>query len=1160
MNKNFFLFKILYVFSFALLGREEIQIVNRDGHDVIKGELILKVKEEYRSLFLLDDLSKTPIATLLKKFSVSSITKKFSNIYKPRVELDRNGYKLVDLSNIYSIKYSKDFNEFYVASIFFASGMFEYAEAQIIPSLLHIPDDPKVGSQYHLSVIDAFSAWDIQKGDTNIVVGIVDTGIETDHPDLVGRIKKNYNDPIDGVDNDHDGYIDNFIGWDTGDNDNDPETWGHHGNQVTGMAVANTNNGSNISAIGYNIMVLPVKIANSSGSLSGAYNGIVYAANHGADIINCSWGSQNSYSDYGQDIINYATINKGALVVAAAGNNNSTNYFYPASYDNVLSVGGTNATDEKWVESDIKGSQFNDKVDVVAPSHNVFALWKGGSSGIIGRGTSFASPIVAGLAGLIKSEYPSASPQKIAAIIKSSTDEIYEVGGNSAYIGMLGTGRINAHKALLPITIPFLSYFNHETDDGFDQNLGQGDTVVLSLELINELGTASSISVLLKSNDGMSEVLDSISFITSLGSNESKKTGSDFKFVVSGNPSANSNAVFEIEITDGINVWFDSFIVKVNKDYIDIVQNNLDLSFNNYGRIGYNIEGNGLGIKYKGGTSLIKEMGVLLGVSKSNVLSYEDYELLTLNSATVVSGNADFIVKGEFDDSYAFDKIGVKVDQIAYAWESSPNEDYIIYEYIVKNPTNSDMMGIYFGVYGDWDIGNAQDNYADFDATKDLGYIYEVGGKYAGIKALRSEKVNYYAFDKSGNDGINIKDGYDDSEEFESMSSGVVHVSASGDVSHIVSHGPYDIPSGDSIVLGFAIVAGSDLKSLRANAQSAEVMYDSIRGINISINNIENISCNGSNNGKIDLGVSSFFEPYTVGWFHDPNETSTSLSDLSPGQYNVSITDNNGISKLVNFNIVEPEAINSNLISTINANCYGAGNGSANIEVDGGTGSYYNYNWGTATIPRIENPNLSAGNYELVISDIAGCTDTLEVEIEEPETMSVQTVWLVNDTLISCEGKASLQASGGIGPYSYSWNNNSLFADEYVEGLCRGVYAVIVTDANNCEFEHQVVIEAPEQQGGLGGDTMSDIVKDFKLYPNPADEYLIIEFKSVLEDDLLISILDIDGKLIQIVFGDKVNSQTYKLVLNTTKYHVGNYFIRVTSKVGSSSFQFEVQH
>jgi subtilisin family serine protease len=1157
MKKRPLLVTLFCLLSVVLLGQEDKGVTKREGHTVIKGELIVKVKEEFRALFLANDFSQTPIANLFEKFTVSNISKKFTRIHKPRVESNRDGYKLVDLSNVYKIIYTKDFNEFTAAEMFYSSGMFEYSEAQIIPDLLHTPDDPKVGAQYHLSVINAFDAWDIQKGDTNIIVGIVDTGIDTDHPDLIGRIKKNYNDPIDGVDNDNDGFIDNFIGWDTGENDNDPEVWHHHGNQVTGMAVANTNNGANIAAIGYDVMVLPVKIVNGNGYLTGAYDGIVYAADHGADVINCSWGGAVSYSQYSQDIINYATINRGAVVVAAAGNNNSTNYFYPASYDNVLSVGGTNALDEKWIQSGTEGSQYNDKVDVTAPAHNVVGLWKGGGSGMVGRGTSFASPIVSGLAGLVKSEYPNASPQKIAAIIKSSTDDIYGVGGNSAYTGQLGTGRVNAYKALLPITTPFITYFNHKTDDGFDQNLGQGDTVILSLELINQLGATSNLSVLLRSNDGMSEVLDSISFIYTLGSNESKETASDFKFVVSGTSGVNSSSMFEVEITDGTNVWFDNFGVQVNKDYIDIVTNNLCLSFNNHGRIGYTFSGNGLGVDYKGSGSLIKEMGVLLGVSSDNVLSYEDYELLTFDNATVVSGSADFIAKGKLDDSWAFKQIGVKIDQMAYAWRSSPNEDFVIYEYIVKNPTAIPMEGIYLGVYGDWNIGNGNDNYADFDATKDLGYVYEAGGIYAGIKALRSKKVNYYAFDKSGNDGINIKDGYDDAEEFLSMSSGITHITSSGDVAHIVSHGPYTVPPGDSIVVAFAIVAGSDLKHLRAHAQSAEVKYESIRGINIEVNDIENISCNGSNDGKIDIEVSSFFEPYTIDWFHDSTETTSAVTGLSAGNYNVAITDKNGISKLINFNIIEPQVLEANLISTTNVDCKGEKNGSAYVEVNGGTGSY-SYDWGNPIIPTIENPQLSEGTYEVIISDMIGCSDTLSVNIEEPDGLSVQTVWLLNDTATNCEGEASLLATGGVSPYLFSWNNNSPISDKDMDGLCGGDYNIVVSDANGCEFEHKIEIVAPEEEGGTN--TIKEVVLDFKLYPNPANEYLVVEFKSIIEGDMLISVVDLNGRLIQKVFADKVGFDNYKVILNSTKYHTGSYFIRMTTHFGASSFQFEIQH
>lgn len=1165
MRKGISILLFFVSLSTCLVGQTKTQVVDREGVSIVKGKLFAKVKEEFRSVFILNDLSGTPIVPLFDRFSITSIQKKFPKKFKPRGKTNESGYPLVDLSLIYLIEYSNDFDENVAAEMFYASGMFEYVNAQEVPGLLHVPNDPKVGAQYHLDVINAFDAWDISKGDSNIVIGITDTGIDTDHPDLVGRIKKNYNDPIDGLDNDNDGYIDNFIGWDTGSDDNDPEVYKHHGNQVTGMAVANSNNGADIAAIGYNCMVLPVKICNDNGYLVGAYSGIVYAADHGADVINCSWGGPGSYSQYNQDIINYAAINQNAVVVAAAGNSNATSYFYPASYSNVISVGGTNANDEKWTQSANEGTNYNDKVDVVAPAHNVVALWRGGGSGLIGRGTSFASPIVAGLAGLVISEYPNSSSQKIAAIIKATTDNIYTVPGNESFVGTLGTGRINAHKALLPVAAPFLSFFKSSTNDGNDQNLAPGDTVLLSLDIINQLGATNNVSVIIRSSDALTTVIDSTSTIATIGAGEVRSCVTEFKFVVSGSAGINSSAGFEVEITDGTDVWFDSFTVKVNKDYIDITTNNLDLSFNNYGRIGYTYTGAGLGVDYKGAGSMIKDMGVLMGLSSTNVLSYEDYELLTFTPATIASGSADFTAKGILEDAWAMNPIGVKIDQLAYAWSTAPNEDYIIYEYVVKNPTANSMDDVFIGVFGDWDIGNAQNNKAGFDSGKNLGYVYEDGGMYGGVQALRSNKVNYYAFDKSGADGINIGDGFNDAEEFESMSSGVTHTSAAGDVANIISHGPYTIPSGDSIVLAFAIVAGTDLNDLKNHAQSAENMYESMRGIKLNLNNIQNVSCNGVNDGAIDLGVNLSFAPYDVKWHHDSLAKTTKVDSLSSGNYNVSIKDKNGISKLMNFSILEPELLEADLITSQDVACFGDKDGEVDLLVTGGTGSY-NFKWNDPTVPSIENPQLRAGNYSVTVSDLRGCSDTVEVVINEPNELTVQTVWLLDDTAITCDGEASLLANGGVAPYSYSWNNGAPQLDEDVYGLCDGDYLVVVEDANGCKVEHNVTIEAPEiidldtTSNNSGANSIQEIITSFKLYPNPANEYLLAAFESMVNEEMAITILDMNGRIVEKVWADQVDSDTYKVVINTTKYQNGNYFIRMNSKSGASSFKFEVIH
>lgn len=1139
------------------------QVVELNGEKIIKGEIIVKVREEFITNFQNNDFSNTPFMFAANQLKIGETSKKFAKIFKPRIKYNNEGQALVDLSAIYTIKYLGDVEEPEAAQLLFMTGMFEYATYQVVPDLMYTPNDPKVGSQYHLDMIKAFDAWDIQKGDSSVVIGITDTGIDTDHPEVVGRVKINYNDPIDGKDNDFDGYVDNYYGWDTGSEDNNPEVWGHHGNQVAGCASINTDNGADVAAIGFNTMILPVKIANDQGYLVGAYDGIIYAADHGADIINCSWGGAGSFNQYNQDVINYATINKGALVVAAAGNSNAQTYFYPASYDNVISVGGTNASDEKWTESANEGSQYNDKVDVCAPSHNIVSIWRGGGSGLIGRGTSFACPIVSGVAALIKAQYPSASPQKIAAILKSTTDDIYGVGGNSAYTGMLGTGRVNAFKALQPVTNPSLSFHGYKADDGFEQNFATGDTVLMTVDITNHLANTNNISVILRSSNGYTTVLDSISFISSLNTDETKTVEVPFKFIVN-NSAANSSAQFSLNISDGTYSWEDGFTLPVNRDYVDILANNLNVSFNNYGRIGYTFSGDGVGVNYKESGSLIKDMGVLMAVNKTNVLSYEDYELLSfapavVNSAnTLSSSDASFTASGVLEDAWSMNPVGMKLYQTAYAWTSEHNQDYVIYEYTIKNPTANDMDSIYLGIFGDWDIGNKTNNEARFESSKDIGYVYEPGGYYAGVKALRSNRVNYYTFDMTGQTGgINISDMFDDGEEYESMTSGIANPQSSGDVANIISQGPYKVSSGDSVVIAFAILAGENLNALKTNAQYAELMYDKMRGIKIKVDNIKNVSCANAADGLIDLNIDLGFPPYTLEWYHDSAARTEDLSDMPAGDYNVEIKDKYGFAKKMNFRIAEPAALLADLISVENTSCADKKDGEITINVEGGTGSYF-YSWNDSKIPNISNPQLGAGSYELEVSDINGCKDTVSFNIASPDPISIFKGSLINDTLNTCDGEITIIAAGGVAPYHYAWNNGAMQTDNTFYGLCGGEYEAIITDANGCEERKLFTIEAPTESVGMG--SFGDLVSEFVLYPNPADEYIIAEFKTEATDQMDITVLDMNGKVIQKVYAEQVNSNTQKVLLNSGLFNSGSYLIALTSAQGKSVFKFEVYH
>ena len=256
--------------------------------------------------------------------------------------------------------------------------------------------------QYQISQINAFSAWDIEKGDTNVVIGIVDDGCQWNHPDLAANVKINYADPINGIDDDHDGYIDNYRGWDLGNNDNDPNNDGPgalaHGTHVAGDADAVTDNAIAIASPGFNCKFLPVKVTDFSGVITVGYEGIVYAADHGCSVINCSWGATEG-ANYQQDIINYASINKNALVIAAAGNDNADETFYPASYNHVISVANVDGSDVKASTSD-----YNYNVAVSAPGENIYSTTYDSVYTLL-SGTSMSCAVAAGAAAIIKSHF-----------------------------------------------------------------------------------------------------------------------------------------------------------------------------------------------------------------------------------------------------------------------------------------------------------------------------------------------------------------------------------------------------------------------------------------------------------------------------------------------------------------------------------------------------------------------------------------------------------------------------------------------------------------------------------------------------------------------------------------------------------------------------------
>ena len=305
------------------------------------------------------------------------------------------------------------------------------------------PSDPSFSLQWHLDKIMIPDAWDTAQGDSSYVLAVVDSGVDYMHDDLKDNLAYNYDDPINGLDDDNDGYIDNYLGWDFGSNDHDPMVDGTnflaHGSSICGVAAATTNNALGTASPAFNCRYLPVKITNSVGHLIDTNAGILYGALMGAQVINCSFGSIE-FSQAEADVINYVTDSMDVLVIASAGNEGLNTDVYPAALDNVIGVCALDENDQK-----IAISNYSQSIDIAAPGSSIFGPYVQNQYGS-NSGTSVAAAIVSGSAILLRSYFQTENAAQIKARLLNSTDDIYPF--NQDYQSFLGTGRLNLASAL----------------------------------------------------------------------------------------------------------------------------------------------------------------------------------------------------------------------------------------------------------------------------------------------------------------------------------------------------------------------------------------------------------------------------------------------------------------------------------------------------------------------------------------------------------------------------------------------------------------------------------------------------------------------------------------------------------------------------------------
>ncbi len=372
-----------------------------------------------------------------------------------------------------------------VKEAFAASGLVDDVRlVDICRNYAYLPNDPGLtGNQWYVrnmalggADVRALGAWNQSLGDSNIIVAIVDSGVDWHHPDLGGTGPDQVNGAIwtnwveyygtPGVDDDSNGKIDDIRGWDfvnvpgqgypdedDATPDNDPMDYESHGTACAGTVAGIGNNSQGIAGVAHGCKIMPVRVGwLPDGETGGvvrmdfASQGILYAANNGAKVINCSWGSTSYLS-----LSVSSAVSAGVVIVTAAGNDNTDNDSglgvpsYLSTHPDVLSVAATQQNDAK-----ASFSNFGSWVELSAPGVDIYSTWYTPSTDTHSyatvNGTSFSSPITCGAIALIWSANPGLSRTGVMTALLNSCDNIDAI--NPTYAGQLGDGRINLLKAL----------------------------------------------------------------------------------------------------------------------------------------------------------------------------------------------------------------------------------------------------------------------------------------------------------------------------------------------------------------------------------------------------------------------------------------------------------------------------------------------------------------------------------------------------------------------------------------------------------------------------------------------------------------------------------------------------------------------------------------
>lgn len=798
--------------------------------DYLPDVIIVKFRKGTSAAQVRSASSASSLRNLNIKASDLNINQVFKNSVKAisSESIQRMAIKdTVGIDRIYELRFSSKQGIEKVINELLKNPNIEYAEPSYLHYVSYTPNDPLFsGFQSQLKQVKAEQSWDLIRNSSNTIIAIVDTGTDMDHIDLKANII------FPGID---------LVGL-SGTNpqvDSNPDVSSDstdHGVSVSGIASAVSDNGIGIASIAYNAKLMIVKACadNNATVIYKGYEGIKYAADNGAHIINCSFSGPNG-SSFGQDIVNYA-ISKGSLIIACAGNSNSSAPEYPAAYAGVLGVSAVDLNDKK---NDF--SSYGSHISISAPGV-VYSSKNGNKYGLV-AGTSFSAPMVSSAAALVRSRFPAFDMFQVAEQLKVSSDNIDQL--NPGYAGQLGHGRLNVFRALTE-TLPSIKYQKITFNDKGNGSIPAGDTLSIFLDIKNFLSPAAALSMQLLTTNPNIQIINQQYMVSSIGTKELKTMIGPFRVYIRPGTPDNELVNFIINYSSGSNYQStEQFQVRVARDFMNVNVNQVSSTISSNGRIGYaDSDGeDGLGFIYKS-EPLLVEASLMIGKSASEVSNNtrsgfgtsDEHFVKKLRVFKDEDTKAAFLGHSEFDDSGSPNRLNLYVRHSQTAFGTVPDDKYIISEYEIRNAGQTVLTGIYAGLFSDWDVDQIGRDVTKYDASNKLAYVYgrHGGTYYAGVKLLSTtgQAVYYPLANQVPADPIFADGEFTIAEKYQTLSAGI---KSSGlgentpdgyDILLVSGYGPLTIPVNGSVKIAFALIGGDSLTDIQISAVAAQKKYD----------------------------------------------------------------------------------------------------------------------------------------------------------------------------------------------------------------------------------------------------------------------------------------------------------------------------------------------